>query len=56
VKAAPRFDTTSVTSTGMMEREHAALVGIAQLVGLIDMLGAVLAASGGDDFTPRDSA
>jgi phospholipid/cholesterol/gamma-HCH transport system permease protein len=47
VKAAPAIDTTSVTITGMLEQVGRSMVGIgATIVGLIDMLGAVLAASG----------
>src|SRR5437879_3040796 len=47
VKAAPALDTTSVTVTGMLDHIGRSMVGIgATIVGLIDMLGAVLAASG----------
>src|SRR6202158_5565694 len=44
VKAAPALDTTSVTVTGMLDQVGRSMVGIgASIVGLIDMLGAVLA-------------
>src|SRR5258708_7463840 len=47
VKAAPAIDTPSVTITGMLDQVGRSMVGIgATIVGLIDMLGAVLAASG----------
>src|SRR5207244_10327531 len=47
VKAAPASDTQSVTITGMLDQVGRSMVGIgATIVGLIDMLGAVLAASG----------
>ena len=54
VKAAPAFDTTSVTVTGMLDQIGRSMVGIgATIVGLIDMLGAVLAASGRVMIHPR---
>jgi phospholipid/cholesterol/gamma-HCH transport system permease protein len=54
VKAAPAIDTASVTITGMLEQVGRSMVGIgATIVGLIDMLGAVLAASGRVMIHPR---
>jgi phospholipid/cholesterol/gamma-HCH transport system permease protein len=54
VKAAPASDTTSVTITGMLDQVGRSMVGIgATIVGLIDMLGAVLAASGRVMIHPR---
>src|SRR6201746_920949 len=47
VKATPAIDTTSVTVTGMLDQVGRSMVGIGStILGLIDMLGAVLAASG----------
>jgi phospholipid/cholesterol/gamma-HCH transport system permease protein len=47
VKTVPALETPSVTVAGMMEQVGRTMVGIAgTLVSLIDMLGAVLAASG----------
>jgi len=47
VKAVPAFNTTSVTVTGMLEEVGRSMVGIgATITGLIEMFGAVLAASG----------
>jgi phospholipid/cholesterol/gamma-HCH transport system permease protein len=47
VKAAPPPDPTSVTISGMMEQVGRNMVGFGMtIVGLIDMLGAVLAAAG----------
>ncbi len=54
VKAAPASDTQSVTITGMLDQVGRSMVGIgATIVGLIDMLGAVLAASGRVMIHPR---
>ena len=47
VKATPALGTDSVTVTGMLDQVGRSMVGIgATIVSLIDMLGAVLAASG----------
>jgi phospholipid/cholesterol/gamma-HCH transport system permease protein len=47
VKAAPAVDTTSPTFTGMLEQIGRSVAGLfTMIVQLIDMLGAVLAASG----------
>src|SRR5437588_2611949 len=47
VKAAPAVDTNSVSITGMLEQIGRSVLGVGgTMVGLIDMLGAVLAASG----------
>jgi phospholipid/cholesterol/gamma-HCH transport system permease protein len=54
VKTAPALDTQSVTITGMLDQVGRSMVGIgATIVGLIDMLGAVLAASGRVMIRPR---
>src|SRR5215467_12886571 len=47
VKAAPVTATTTVTITGMLDQVGRSVAGVSDtVVGLIDMLGAVLAASG----------
>src|SRR5882762_4402080 len=47
VKAAPARDVAAVTVTGMLDQVGRSVVGVgATMVSLIDMLGAVLAASG----------
>src|ERR1700693_5528083 len=47
VKATAVVDTTSMTITGMLDQVGGSMVGIGgTIIGLIDMLGAVLAASG----------
>src|SRR6266536_4928626 len=54
VKAAPASDTQSVTITGMLEQVGRSVAGVGgTLVGLIDMLGAVLAAAGHVIIRPR---
>src|ERR1700757_965043 len=54
VKAAPRAETTAVTISGMLEQVGRSVAGVGgTLVGLIDMLGAVLAASGRVLLHPR---
>jgi len=54
VKAAPPIDTTAVTITGMLDQVGRAVVGVGgTMAGLIDMLGAVLAASGRVLIHPR---
>jgi phospholipid/cholesterol/gamma-HCH transport system permease protein len=55
VKAVPAFETRSVTVTGMLEEVGRSMAGIgATVVGLIDMLGAVLTAAGRVMIHPRD--
>src|SRR4051794_31740124 len=47
VKGAPPVETNSVTITGMLEQIGRSMAGVGgTILGLIDMLGAVLAASG----------
>src|SRR3977135_4579331 len=54
VKAAPPPGTTSVTITGMLDQVGRSVVGIgATIATLVDMLGAVLAASGRVLIHPR---
>src|SRR6202022_2463532 len=54
VKAPPAGDTTSVTITGMLDQVGRSMAGIGgTIIGLIDMLGAVLAASGRVMIHPR---
>jgi phospholipid/cholesterol/gamma-HCH transport system permease protein len=54
VKAGPALDTTAVTITGMLDQVGRSVVGIgATMIGLIDMLGAVLAAGGRVLIHPR---
>src|SRR5258707_5597259 len=54
VKAEPVVETRSVTVTGMLERVGRSVAGVGgTLVGLIDMLGAVLAAAGNVIIHPR---
>src|SRR5580692_4634978 len=46
VKAVPAIDTNSVTITGILDQVGRSMVGVSStIVGLVDMLGAVLAAS-----------
>jgi phospholipid/cholesterol/gamma-HCH transport system permease protein len=55
VKAAPVVERAQVTITGMLGQVGRSVVGIGQtFVGLIDMLGAVLAASGRVMLHPRN--
>src|SRR5246500_863532 len=54
VKAAPRAETTVVTITGLLDQVGRSVAGIGEtFIGLIDMLGAVLAASGRVLLHPR---
>ena len=54
VKAAPVIDTTTVTITGMLEQIGRFVAGIGGTIGgLVDMLGAVLMASGRVLIRPR---
>src|SRR5258707_9200260 len=54
VKAEPVVETHSVTITGMLEQVGRSVAGVGgTLVGLIDMLGAVLAAAGNVIIHPR---
>ena len=55
VRTAPAAETTAVTIGGMLEQVGRSVAGIGDtFVGLIDMLGAVLAASGRVLLHPRD--
>jgi phospholipid/cholesterol/gamma-HCH transport system permease protein len=54
VKATPVIDTSTITITGMLEQIGRAVAGVAGTVsGLVDMLGAVLAACGRVVIHPR---
>src|ERR1700756_4476158 len=54
VKDAPRVEIFSVTITGMLAQVGSSVAGISEtFIGLIDMLGAVLAASARVIFRPR---
>src|SRR5271168_4534807 len=54
VKAAPALDTSPVTVTGMLDQVGRSVVGFGTTIaGLIDMLGAVLAAAGRVIIHPR---
>src|ERR1700730_6350130 len=54
VKATPAVEATSVTITGMLDQVGRNMVGFGTtIVGLIDMLGAVLAAAGRVVIHPR---
>src|SRR5204863_8180752 len=54
VKAEPVVDTHAVTITGMLEQVGRSVAGVGgTLLGLIDMLGAVLAAAGNVVIHPR---
>src|SRR6266568_6033788 len=54
VKATPALDTNSVTVTGMLDQVGRSMVSIGgTIISLIDMLGAVLAASGRVMIHPR---
>src|SRR5215210_4039970 len=54
VKAAPAIDNTGVTITGMLDQVGRSMAGIGgTILALIDMLGAVLAASGRVLVHPR---
>ena len=54
VRATPVIDTTSITITGMLEQIGRAVAGVAETVaGLLDMLGAVLAAGARVLIHPR---
>src|SRR5262249_54279860 len=54
VKDAPKIETSSVTITGMLAQIGRSVAGVSEtFIGLIDMLGAVLAASARVFVNPR---
>jgi phospholipid/cholesterol/gamma-HCH transport system permease protein len=54
VKDAPKIETSSVTITGMLAQVGSSVAGVSEtFIGLIDMLGAVLAASARVFVNPR---